>query len=178
MPKFDFVELPAIAGRYLLSLQITDIVDIAIMIFVLYKLLTLVRSTKAANLLKGLLFFLAMLVLSNAFHLNGINYLMSRMVNVGILALIILFQPEIRRVLEQMGSKRIIALFTHTEVSSAVEQTISQTVLACEDMSRTRTGALIVFEREMLLDDLVQGAGCLCFQRAAEKHLFCQGAHA
>ncbi|WP_298030592.1 diadenylate cyclase CdaA [uncultured Dysosmobacter sp.] len=161
MPKFDFVELPAIAGRYLLSLQITDIVDIAIMIFVLYKLLTLVRSTKAANLLKGLLFFLAMLVLSNAFHLNGINYLMSRMVNVGILALIILFQPEIRRVLEQMGSKRIIALFTHTEVSSAVEQTISQTVLACEDMSRTRTGALIVFEREMLLDDLVQSGTVL-----------------
>ena len=156
-----FAELPAIIGRYLLSLQITDILDIAIMVFLLYKVLTLVQSTKAASLLKGLFIFLALLVLSNAFKLHSINYLMSRMVDLGVLALIILFQPEIRRILEQMGSKRFIAFFTHTEVGNALEQTISQTVLACTEMSQSRTGALIVFEREILLDDMVRSGTVL-----------------
>ncbi len=156
-----FAELPAIIGRYLLSLAITDILDIAIMVFLIYKVLTLVQSTKAANLLKGLFVFLGLLVLSNAFKLHGINYLMNKMVELGVLALIILFQPEIRRILEQMGSKRIIALFTHTETGNVMEQTIGQTVLACMEMSQSRTGALIVFEREMLLDDMVRSGTVL-----------------
>lgn len=159
--EWTLAELPAIAGRYLLSLAITDILDIAIMVFLLFKVLTLVQSTKAANLLKGLFIFLALLVLSAAFNLHGINYLMSKMVEWGVLALIILFQPEIRRILEQMGSKRFIAFFTHTETGNALEQTIGQTVLACTEMSQTRTGALIVFEREMLLDDMVRSGTVL-----------------
>ncbi len=97
------------------------LLDIAIMVFVLYKVLTLVQSTKAASLLKGLFVFLAALVLSSLFHLNGINYIMSKMVEWGVLALIILFQPEIRRVLEQMGSRRFIAFFTHAETGNAME---------------------------------------------------------
>lgn len=159
--EWTLAELPAIAGRYLLSLAITDILDIAIMVFLLFKVLTLVQSTKAANLLKGLFIFLALLVLSAAFNLHGINYLMSKMVEWGVLALIILFQPEIRRILEQMGSKRFIAFFTHAETGNALEQTIGQTVLACTEMSQTRTGALIVFEREMLLDDMVRSGTVL-----------------
>ena len=77
------------------------------------------------------------------------------------LALIILFQPEIRRILEQMGSRRFIAFFTHTEAGNIMEQTISQTVLACTEMSQSRTGALIVFEREILLDDMVRSGTVL-----------------
>lgn len=105
----SFAQLPAVIVRYLLTIQITDLLDIAIMVFVLYKVLMLVQSTKAASLVKGLLVFLAALALSSFFHLNGINYIMSKMVEWGVLALIILFQPEIRRVLEQMGSRRFIA---------------------------------------------------------------------
>ena len=159
--RLNFEELPAFAGRYLMTLQITDVLDIIIMAFLLYKILTLVQSTKAASLLKGLLIFLAMLVLSNVCHLNGINYLMNRMVELGVLALIILFQPEIRRILEQMGSKRIMAFFSHSESGSVLEQTIGQTVLACAEMSASRTGALIVFEREILLDDMVRSGTVL-----------------
>ena len=159
--RLNFEELPAFAGRYLMTLQITDVLDIIIMAFLLYKILTLVQSTKAASLLKGLLIFLAMLVLSNVCHLNGINYLMNRMVELGVLALIILFQPEIRRILEQMGSKRIMAFFSHSESGSVLEQTIGQTVLACAEMSTSRTGALIVFEREILLDDMVRSGTVL-----------------
>ena len=158
------VTLAQVSGwvvRYLLTIQITDILDIAIMAFVLYKIFTLVQSTKAASLVKGLLIFLAALVLSSALHLNGINYIMSRMVNLGLLALIILFQPEIRRILEQVGSRRLTAFFIHEESAGAMERAISQTVLACTEMSQSRTGALIVFEREILLDDMVRSGTVL-----------------
>ena len=162
--QLTFTNLTAIIGRYLLTIQIADILDIAIMAFVLYKILTLtlLQSTKAASLLKGLFVFFAVLMLSNLFHLNGIYYILSKMVEWGVLALIILFQPEIRRILEEMGSRRFIAFFTHgTENVNVLEQTIGQTVLACTEMSQTRTGALIVFEREILLEDMIRSGTVL-----------------
>ena len=167
-------ELPGIILRYLLTIQLTDILDIGIMAFVLYKVFTLVQSTKAASLLKGLFVFLAALLLSSIFNLNGIHYIMNKMVEVGVLALIILFQPEIRRILEQMGSRRLIAFFTHSEAGNTMEQTIGQTVLACTEMSQSRTGALIVFEREILLDDMVRSGTVLDASVSSEllKNLF------
>ncbi len=159
--NLNFMELLSVIGRYVLSIQVTDYLDMAIMALVLYKVLTWAQSTKAASLLKGVFIFLAALMLSSVFQLHGINYLMSRMVDWGVLALIILFQPEIRRLLEQMGSRRFMAFFSHTESGSVMEQTIGQTVLACTEMSQTRTGALIVFEREILLDDMVRSGTVL-----------------
>ena len=156
-----FAQVSGWVVRYLLTIRISDILDIAIMAFVLYKIFTLVQSTKAASLVKGLLIFLAALVLSSALHLNGINYIMTRMVNLGLLALIILFQPEIRRVLEQVGSRRLVAFFIHEESASTMEQAIGQTVLACTEMSQSRTGALIVFEQKMQLDDMVRSGTVL-----------------
>ena len=147
--------------RYLLTIGVTDALDMAIMAFVLYKLLTLVKSTKAASLLKGLFIFMVVLWLSSILHLNGINYIMSIMVEWAVLALIILFQPEIRRILEQMGSKKFIGFFIHGETETILERCIGQTVLACTEMSKTRTGALIVFEREILLDDMVRSGTVL-----------------
>lgn len=159
--EWNITEISAWIVRYLLTIQLTDVLDVGIMVFVLYKVFTLVQSTKAANLLKGLFVFLAMLVLSLVFKLNGINYIMSRMVEWGVLALIILFQPEIRRILEQMGSRRFIAFFTHSASGDAMETAIAQTVMACTDMSQSRTGALIVFEREILLDDMAKSGTLL-----------------
>ena len=111
--------------------------------------------------MKGLFVFLGALLLSYILQLHSVNYVLSSMVDMGVLALIILFQPEIRRILEQMGSKRFIAFFSHTEDVNVIEQTIGQTVLACTEMSQSRTGALIVFEREMLLDDMVRSGTVL-----------------
>ena len=157
-----FTEVPAMIGRYLLTLKITDYLDIAIMAFVAYNIFRLVESTKAASLLKGLFVFFAVLVASSLLQLNGINFVLSSMVEIGVLALVILFQPEIRRILEEMGSRRFIAFFTHgTENVNVLEQTIGQTVLACTEMSKTRTGALIVFEREILLEDMIRSGTVL-----------------
>ena len=159
--NMSIIEMPAWIGRYLLTLKITDILDIAIMAFVLFKVMALVQSTKAASLLKGLLVFMAALFISSILNLNGINFILSGMVDMGVLALIILFQPELRRILEQMGSRRFMAFLTRTADGNVIEKTILQTVQACSDMSQTRTGALIVFEREMLMDDLVRSGTVL-----------------
>ena len=153
--------VPAFIVRYLLTIKVTYILDIVIMAFLLYKVLYFIKSTKAASLLKGLLLFLAALWASSILHLNSINFLLSHMVQVGVLALIILFQPEIRRILEELGSRRLIGIFTHTEVADNMEHTISQTVLACTEMSQARTGVLIVFEREIKLDDMVRSGTVL-----------------
>ena len=155
------MELPGILVRYLSLIQIADILDIAIMAFVIYKVLSLVQSTKAANLLKGLLVFFALLMLSGVLRLHGINYILSAMVDIGVVALIVLFQPELRQLLEQVGSRRITSLFMPTASVTGLEQTISQTVLACTEMSKTRTGALIVVEQEILLDDMIRSGTVL-----------------
>ena len=87
--------LPGIIGRYLMMLKVTDILDIAIMVFVFYKALTLIQSTRAASLLKGVLVFLAALMLSMVLNMNSINFIMNQLVRWGVVALIVLFQPEI-----------------------------------------------------------------------------------
>ena len=149
--------------RYLLTIRLTDLLDMAIMAFVTYKILNLVKSTKAASLLKGVFIFLVALWLSSLLNLHGINYLLGRMVDWGVLALIILFQPEIRQILEQVGSRRLTlsGIFSRSGSKNTLEHTISQTVVACTEMSKSRTGVLIVFEREVLLDDLVRSGTIL-----------------
>ena len=149
--------------RYLLLTRFTDILDVALMAFLVYKLLTLLKTTSGTNLLKGVLIFLAVLFLSSILHLNGISFILSRMLEWGVLALIILFQPEIRRVLEQVGSQRLkfLNLFSREGTVSEMERTIAQTVLACTEMSRSRTGALIVFEQKRQLDDMVRSGTVL-----------------
>ena len=160
--NMTFAELPATIGRYLLTLKLTDCLDIGIMVFVAYHLIRLVQSTKTASLLKGLFVFFAVLVASLILDLHGIHFILSSMVDIGVLALIILFQPEIRRILEEMGTRRFIALFTRgAENTNVLEQVIGQTVLACSEMSQTRTGALIVFEREILLEDMIRSGTVL-----------------
>jgi len=173
--EVKLAELPAVIGRYLMLIELTDLLDVVIMTFVMYKVFMYVKSTKVASLLKGLLVFFAVLMFSYFFHLNSINFLMSKMVEWGVLALIILFQPELRRLLEEMGSKRFISFFaTQENTGSTMEQTIGQTVLACTEMSQSRTGALIVFEREMLLDDMVRSGTVLDASVTAElfKNIF------
>ena len=150
-------------GNYLLLVRFTDILDVIIIAFLVYKLLDLVKSTRAENILKGVVMFLLALWLSEIFHLNGIAYILGNMVQVGILALIILFQPEIRQILEKLGSKniRLLRAFTPAQQQTELEKAIDQTVIACSEMSQTKTGVLIVFERHIQLDDMVRSGTTL-----------------
>ena len=156
----ELAELPIRIGRYLLTVQVTDILDIAILVFVLYKILALMRTTRAASLLKGLFVFFAALLLSYVLQLNSIYYLMSRMVQVGVLALIILFQEEIRRFLLTLGShrhiKKFVNFFTGNKQADVTHEDIMPIVMACVSMGRQKVGALIVIEHDMPLDDVVR----------------------
>ena len=163
-------------GRVFLTIRIADYLDVAIMAYAIYFLIRLVRSTKTESLAKGLLMFLLAVWLSYIFELNGVYFILNHMLDVGILALIVLFQPELRRILEQVGSSKLIAFnpFTKTQQTSVLENTISQTVLACAEMSKSRTGVLIVFEREINLDEMVRSGTVVDAQVSSEllKNIF------
>jgi len=162
--------------RYILTLRINNYLDIALMAYGLYWLLKLVSRSRAANLGKGVLAFLFVLAASSLLQLNGIYYILRHVLELGVLALVVLFQPEIRRLLEQIGSSKLSKFnpFSHTEQPAAVEATIAQTVLACTEMSKTRTGVLMVFEREMRLDDIARTGTIVDAQVSSEllKNIF------
>ena len=155
----EFV-MPILEGawRYVLTLRVSVYLDIALMAYAIYWLLKLVGTSKVESVGKVILLFLLALMLSDAFSLNGIYFLLSHILSLGALALIVLFQPEIRRLIDQLGSSRWRSFnpFARTQQVSAIENAIAQTVLACTEMSKTRTGVLIVFEREMALDDIAR----------------------
>jgi len=152
-------------GRFLLLIRPADVVDVAIMAFVVYKLLGLMKTTRAGNLVKGVGVFLVAMWLSSSsvFNLRGVNYILGFILEWGVLALVILFQPELRQILETLGARNISLLkFLGSERKiSEMEQAIEQTVVACTEMSKSRTGVLIVFERKIPLDDLLRSGTLL-----------------
>ncbi|MBQ0038230.1 MAG: diadenylate cyclase CdaA [Clostridiales bacterium] len=143
--------------KYLTLIRPTNVLDVAIIAYLVYKLLSLVKSTRAESILKGVAIILLALGLSSVLQLHGVNYILGHLVEWGVLALIILFQPEIRQILEKVGSKNInlLRIFTPEQQATELERAIDQTVMACTEMSKTRTGVLIVFERKIQLNDLV-----------------------
>jgi len=149
--------------RYLLLLRPGDLLDIALMAAVIYFGLGLVRSTRAEGILKGVGVLLLVLVVSGLLNLQSVNYLLSHMMEWGVLALVILFQPELRRILEEMGSRNVhlLRLLRSEEQVTELEQAIDQTVVACTEMSASRTGVLIVFERKNQLDEMVRSGTTL-----------------
>ncbi len=145
-------------GRYLLLIRPVDLLDMAIIAYLVFQLLKLVKSKRSENILKGVAIFLLALWVSQALQLNAINYLLKHIVEFGVLALIIVFQPEIRQLLENLGARniRLWQLFSPEIRATDLEQAIDQTVIACTEMSKSRTGVLIVFERKLQLDDIVR----------------------
>ena len=164
-------------GSFALSLQWWDVLDILVIAFLVYRLLLLVRRTNSSRLIKGVLVVIAVLWLSTG-RLRTLNYLISHIiVQWGVIALIILFQPEIRRGLEQMGSSRLpfLQIFSKPQVDrQTLEDAISQTVSACGDMSKSRTGALIVFERHIQLEEMLRSGTKLDAEVSSEllKNIF------
>lgn len=130
-----------------------DIIDILIVAYLFYKIITVVRKTSSGGVIKGIVLIIAVMWLSSLLNLNVITYLLGQAMKLGILVLIILFQPELRRFLEQMGSSNVRYIFGKKIKLGNIEAVIQDTVAACMEMSKKKTGALIVFEREMTLID-------------------------
>ncbi|MEG1404259.1 MAG: diadenylate cyclase CdaA [Oscillospiraceae bacterium] len=138
--------------HYLMLLSLPDIIDILIVAFIIYKLVGLIRKTNSHRVAKGIVIILFALWVSDWLHLTVINYLLGKTVELGLLALVILFQPELRRVLERVGSGNVMSFLRGNVHVQAMDTAITQTVLACAAMSKSKTGALIVFERINKLD--------------------------
>jgi len=143
-------------GSLISTIGFADIVDILIVAYLIYKVIDLIRKTSSYNLARGLLVLLIALWLSGMFKLAMINYILRKAVDIGLIALVIIFQPELRKLLAKMGSRNFYGFFSSkAHESTEIDDAITQTVLACEQMSKTKTGALILFERNMKLNDIM-----------------------
>ena len=138
----------------ILDMGLADIVDVLIVAVAVYAVISFVRRNNSMRLAQGILLLLAALVLSTALNLTLTSFILRQVFEIGVLAVIVLFQPEIRRALERVGSYRLFSIFGRGIMGGQVmDKAIMQTVYACEDMSKSRTGALIVFERTNRLNE-------------------------
>ncbi len=139
------------------QLRLADILDIAILSLVIYKILWMLRKTSSGRVMRGIMILILAMGLSSAINLTATSFLLNKVVEWGILVLVILFQPEIRRFLERVGSSRFGLVFASAKASPMdLEMAITQTVEAYADLSRDKVGALMVFERQNLLDDVIK----------------------
>lgn len=141
------------AINYMKTAQVSDIIDIILVAVLIYVAIGLIRRTNTTRLARGIVFILLALWLSDLFKFRMINSLLKTTVELGFIALVIIFQPELRRLLERMGSGRFMYFFGGSSAPLTFESLVNQTVLACASMSESRTGALIVFERTISLNE-------------------------
>ncbi len=135
-------------------MRFSDILDILIVAFLIYEAIMLIRKTNSLRVARGILVLLLAFGVSEILELTMINMLLRKTVELGLIALVILFQPELRRLLERVGSGKLSNLIYSGEAGIlTMDSVITQTVLACSAMSKTKTGALIVFERTTGLND-------------------------
>ncbi len=136
--------------------RLIDVLDIVIVAYLVYKILGFIQETRAQQLVRGLVVFGIVFFLSDCLKLYLLNWLLRNFVTMGLFALIVLFQPELRRGLEQLGRRNIVSgQFRSLDKENAIE-VVKEIVAAVDDFSATRTGALIVFERETMLNDIIE----------------------
>lgn len=141
---------------YLQTISPTDIIDILIVAYIIYNVMKVLRGTSSERLIKGILVLGVVLLLANSLHLVTISYLLQLVFVYGGFVLIVIFQPELRRMLEQIGKGNLSQFFIAKADPDTLEAAINAVSLACEDMAKTRTGALIVFERAEKLGEIVK----------------------
>ncbi len=131
---------------------IMDIVDILVVAYLFYRIFILIRHTPAARIARSILLILLASWLTKLLKMHALNYVLTFVLELGAFALIIIFQPELRRALERIGAKSLSSIFTGLEQTGESNYVIDQTVKACEEMSEKRIGALICFERTTSLE--------------------------
>ncbi len=138
-----------------LHITVTDVIDIAIIGTLIYSSLMLVRETRAEQLIKGLVFVLVLWQLSEWAQLRMVNYLIRNMMTLGLVALIIVFQPELRRALEHIGRNRLLNSRSGQTLEEDTDTMIKTVVSVVQQLADKKIGALIAFERETGLSDLL-----------------------
>ena len=139
--------------QQLTRMQWSDYLDIILVAFIIYRLMPLIRTPSTMRIARSVLVVLIIAWLTDLLNLYTISFILNQILAVGVLAVVILFQPELRRMLDRLGNVRLRSLLGLTKPDQEMDPVIAQTVAACEVMSRERIGALIVFVREARLDE-------------------------
>ena len=148
------------------TVTIMDIIDMLILSYLVYLLIKIVRETRANQLIKGILIIAAAYVVSSTIGLKAISYIIKSIVNIGLLAILIMFQPEIRRALEKAGRAKFgLNIFNFSDTSDEITKKWNIAIEAicdsCVDLSATKTGALIVIERQTKLGEQIENGTIL-----------------
>ena len=140
------------------KITITDVVEILIITFLFYYMLVWIKNTRAWVLLKGIMVILLFVLVAAVFQMNTIIWIAKNTLSVAITAIVIIFQPEIRKALENLGQKNFLTSFfafdfSKGEIAKFTDKTINELVKACYEMGKVKTGALIVIEDEIVLSE-------------------------
>lgn len=149
-------------AAYIKSLQtnpfdlITFIIDLAIVIFLMYCFFRVVKGSRAWQLIKGIAFLIIATWVSGLLNLKILNWILTGIMNLGVIAIIVIFQPELRRALEQLGTNKLTKFFgIDKDLSTKTKEDIYKVVIAATELSKTKTGALIVLERDIKIQDII-----------------------
>ena len=139
------------------AIAVTDIIEIAIIAFLFYYMLAWIKNTRAWTLLKGVLVILVFIMFAAIFQMNTILWIAEKFVSVAVIAIAVIFQPEMRKALESLGRHKLLMHFFSFEGNKTIgkfsDKTITELVRACFEMGKVKTGALIVIEDEMMLSE-------------------------
>ncbi|MGN1319121.1 MAG: diadenylate cyclase CdaA [Lachnospirales bacterium] len=147
------------------SIRITDIIDIILVAIIIYTVIHWIKETRAWTLFRGLLVIILISVLSYYLHFYTLTWIIEKTLSVGIIAVIIIFQPELRKALEQIGTGSINSvtglLQYNTESGVITSNTADEILIACAKMSSAKTGALIVIEKNVPMTDITNNSGVI-----------------
>lgn len=135
---------------------ITLVIDLFIVLFLLWKLLKFARNSRAWQLLKGIALLIVVTFLSNILQLKILNFILNSIMTWGVFALIVIFQPELRRALEQLGTNKFTKFFgIDKDIATRTKEDIYKIIIAAQELAKTNTGALIVIERDIQIQDII-----------------------
>ena len=135
------------------GMQWSDYLDIIVVAYLIYRVIPFIRTPSTMRIAKAVVAVIVVAALTEVLHLYTLSFILDQFLSVGLLTLVVLFQPELRRMLDHLGSVRLMGFLANTKPVQEMDAVIAQTVAACEVMSREKVGALIVFSREARLDD-------------------------
>lgn len=138
------------------NFRFNNVIDILIIAFIVYQLYELVKQTRAEQLAKGLVILLVVTKLSEWFKLYTLRWLLNWLLGAGLIAIVVIFQPEIRRAFESIGRSKIIGKRFGTNSDNQYDGVIEEIVQACNSLSRQKIGALIVFQRQIGFEDIIE----------------------
>jgi len=135
------------------TVNLWDLVDVLFIAFLFYRILTVMRRTSAGSVIKAVIILLLVAWVSSLFNMKVVQYLLNQILQMGIVVLVVLFQPELRKLFESMGMRKFSDLFRRKVRQEDIENVIGSIVAATHTMAKAKTGAIIVFEREIGLSD-------------------------